>query len=195
MLTVARQVFSEKGYTATSIDDLIEAAGIARGTFYLYFESKRAIFDELLDGLLISLRALVRRVDVSPGASPPIAQLEATVANVMQTLRENRDVARILLREAVGIDAHVDGKLHDFYGRLLAMIVSAIETGQAMGIVRANEPRVVARCILGAVKETVAWLFVETPAAEVDSVALGRELIGFTAHRAPQRATQRERLA
>ncbi len=180
VLVVARQVFSEKGYSATSIDDLIEAAGIARGTFYLYFESKRAIFDELLDGLLISLRALVHRVDVAAGAAPPILQLEATVERILQTLRDNRDVARILLREAVGIDAHVDGKLHDFYGRLLAMIVSAIETGKTMGIVRANDPAVVSRCILGAVKETVGWLFVEEPAPEFDAAALGKELIGFT---------------
>ena len=53
VLAVARRLFSQKGYHATSIHDIIEAAEIARGTFYLYFESKRAIFDELLDGLVI----------------------------------------------------------------------------------------------------------------------------------------------
>ena len=71
VLAVARQVFSQKGYHATSIDDLIAAADIARGTFYLYFESKRAIFDELLDELFATLAATVKRIDVAPGAAPP----------------------------------------------------------------------------------------------------------------------------
>ena len=55
VLAAARQIFADKGYHATSIDDIIEAADIARGTFYLYFESKRAIFDELLDELFTTL--------------------------------------------------------------------------------------------------------------------------------------------
>src|SRR3954452_25564840 len=67
VLAVARRIFSQKGYHATSIHDLIEGADIARGTFYLYFESKRAIFDELLDDLVATLKAQVRRIDVSPG--------------------------------------------------------------------------------------------------------------------------------
>ena len=44
ILTVARDVFARRGYHAAKIDDIVAAAGIARGTFYLYFEDKRAIF-------------------------------------------------------------------------------------------------------------------------------------------------------
>src|SRR5262249_11123708 len=104
VLDAARRVFSRKGYHATSIDDLIEAAGIARGTFYLYFESKRAIFDELLDELLQTLRSMVRRIEVGPSAPAPIDQVEANVDRVLETLLKHREIARILLREAVGID-------------------------------------------------------------------------------------------
>ncbi len=41
-------MFAAKGYHGTRISDIIDAAGIARGTFYLYFESKSAIFLELI---------------------------------------------------------------------------------------------------------------------------------------------------
>ena len=71
VLAVARRIFSEKGYHATSIHHIIEAADIARGTFYLYFESKRAIFDELLDSLVTTLQAQVRRIEVGSEAPPP----------------------------------------------------------------------------------------------------------------------------
>jgi AcrR family transcriptional regulator len=183
VMQVARQIFAQKGYHATSIDDLIEAAGIARGTFYLYFESKRAIFDELLDELLALLQSNVHRIDTSPGAPPPIEQLNAIVAKVLGTLVAEREIAQILLREAVGLDEHFDRKLADFYGRIEDMIERAIRTGQGMNLVRECDPQVVARCILGAVKEVVHHAVVGHDPHALDSTkigALGREVIAFT---------------
>src|SRR5882762_344306 len=49
ILTSARDVFARRGYQAAKIDDIVAAAGIARGTFYLYFEDKRTIFEEIVD--------------------------------------------------------------------------------------------------------------------------------------------------
>jgi AcrR family transcriptional regulator len=180
VLAVARRIFADKGYHATSIDDLIEAAGIARGTFYLYFESKRAIFDELLDGLLETIQSLVHRIDVGEGAPPPVDQMDGIVDGVLDALSANRELARILLREAVGIDADFDRKLSDFYGRLRGMIASAITTGQKMGLVRACDAELVAHCILGLVKEVVHWTLIEKNADPVDVRHLGREMIAFT---------------
>src|SRR5690349_8227493 len=74
VLATARRLFAEKGYHATSIHDIIDSADIARGTFYLYFESKRAIFAELLDGFFATLAKEVKRIDTSPGAPPPLEQ-------------------------------------------------------------------------------------------------------------------------
>ncbi len=179
-MEVARQLFSQKGYHGTSIDDLIEAASIARGTFYLYFESKRAIFDELLNELFITLAATVRRIDVGPGAKPPLEQLNVTVDLIFNTLMENRALARILLREAVGIDADFDRKLLDFYGRIEALLMSAIETGTEMGLVRTCDAKLAARCILGAAKEMVTYSFVENDPSRVDTQKVGHELIAFT---------------
>ncbi len=179
-MQVARQIFAQKGYHATSIDDLIEAAGIARGTFYLYFESKRAIFDELLDELLALLQSNVHRIDTSAGAPPPIEQLNAIVAKVLGTLVAEREIAQILLREAVGIDEHFDRKLADFYGRIENMIERAIRNGQTMGLVRECDAQVVARCILGAVKEVVHYAVVGRDPGALDIHALGREVIAFT---------------
>jgi AcrR family transcriptional regulator len=183
VLQAARQVFYEKGYHDASIDHIIEAADIARGTFYLYFESKRAIFDELLDELFRTLQSKVTRIDVSAGAAPPVAQMDATVDKVFSTLLEHRELARILLREAVGIDADFDRKLQEFYGRIGELIVRAVETGKQLGLVRQCDAQVVARCILGAAKEVVHFAFVENDPAVLGEEGvrkLGHELIAFT---------------
>jgi AcrR family transcriptional regulator len=180
VLTVARRIFSQKGYHATSINEIIETADIARGTFYLYFESKRAIFDELLDGLVTTLQAQVKRIEVGRDAPPPVEQMNATVDRVLETLHENREMARILLREAVGIDADFDRKLFEFYGRIEAMIMGGLTTGRQLGLVRPCDAKVVARCILGSIKEVVQWAFVEQDPRPVDMKQMGREMIAFT---------------
>jgi AcrR family transcriptional regulator len=180
VLAAARRIFADKGYHATSIDDIIAAADIARGTFYLYFESKRAIFDELLDQLFTTLASTVKRIEVGPTALPPVEQMDATVDRVLDTLLENREMARILLREAVGIDGEFDQKLAQFYGRIEALLVSAVQTGQEMGLVRPCEATVVARCVLGSVKEVVHWAFVDVDPTTLDLHRLGREVIAFT---------------
>ena len=59
LLATSVALFAEQGYHRTSIDDIIKASGVARGTFYLYFESKRAIFEELLDGFFERLASTV----------------------------------------------------------------------------------------------------------------------------------------
>jgi len=197
ILTAARARFALRGYHRTSIDDIIAEAGIARGTFYLHFESKRAIFDELLAELLATLQSTVWRIDVSPAASPPTEQLGTMVARVLDALIDNREMASLLLREAVGLDEDFDRKLGDFYGRINALLMSALETGQEMGFLRRFPAAIGARAVLGMVKETVQWAIVDgalgvvddgkskakpKPKPKIDVKALAHELISLTLH-------------
>jgi AcrR family transcriptional regulator len=50
VLEVAAEVFANKGYRMASVTDIVEGAGIGRGTFYLYFNSKKDVFLELTEG-------------------------------------------------------------------------------------------------------------------------------------------------
>lgn len=63
ILDVAQQLFYQKGYEQTSIQDLLDAIGIAKGTFYHYFSSKQALLEELTeritDEMMIIIQAIV----------------------------------------------------------------------------------------------------------------------------------------
>ncbi|MGN6130593.1 MAG: TetR/AcrR family transcriptional regulator, partial [Nocardioidaceae bacterium] len=48
LLEAAEQVFADRGYHDASIVKITEAAGVAQGTFYIYFKSKQQVFDELV---------------------------------------------------------------------------------------------------------------------------------------------------
>ena len=51
LIEAAERVFAQVGYHDASIVKITEAAGVAMGTFYLYFRGKKEIFDELLRDL------------------------------------------------------------------------------------------------------------------------------------------------
>jgi len=174
ILEAALQVFAEQGYHQTSVTDLVQAAGVARGTFYLYFDGKSAIFHELLDQLLGDLRSRIRGVDTTDGAEPIPIQLRGTLDSVLNTLSENRALCRILFREAVGLDEDVDAKLQTFYEGLRRYIESALQKGQDMGFVRRMDIEVAASCALGTVKEVVSRYLVRTDdEVDLETVALG----------------------
>ncbi len=155
LLRYALEVFADKGYHAASINDIIRKAGVARGTFYLYFEGKRAVFDELLDEMLSALDTRVKRIDPSRGPVGVLAQMEANVEGVFGYLLSNRAMLRVLLAEAVGLDAGFDQKMSEFYGRLLQMIEQALEDGKRMKLVGKVNTKIAALCILGSIKEVL----------------------------------------
>ena len=154
ILERALAVFAERGYHQTSISDLVSAAGVARGTFYLYFESKRAIFLELVDQLLEQVSASVIGVDESAGAPPIQDQLLDRVARIVGTITANRALTRMLFREAVGLDEVIDAKLNQFYAALHAYLAMALRGGQRVGHVRDDiDLNITATCILGSIKQ------------------------------------------
>lgn len=183
VLDCARRVFADKGYHATSIDDIISSARIARGTFYLYFQSKRAIFEELLDSFLVVLQKAIIGVRVGEGATPPLEQMYDNVSRLIARLEENREMTRILIREAVGLDPDFDRKLGDFYGKLHAMIKDGLVLGIAMGLVRQCDADIVARCVLGSIREVASHTIVEAAdAASADPAwrdHLAREIMNY----------------
>jgi AcrR family transcriptional regulator len=179
VLVCAQRVFARKGYHAAGVADIIAEAGVARGTFYLYFESKRAIFDELIGRLLALLAASVKRIDVSPGALPPFDQLLANVNRVVDTLWEHREMTRVLLRTAPGIDADFDRKLDESYGRIRAIIQGALATGEAMGLVRPCDHELASHCVLGTVKEVMSYYVVQEHGRSADRRRLARELLEY----------------
>jgi AcrR family transcriptional regulator len=178
VLRAARAAFVVKGYHSTSVADIIRNAGIARGTFYLYFDSTRAIFEELLDGYLERIWGVVGRIEVGPGAPSPVEQLRDNVERVVDVLSEHRELNHILLRHAVGLDADFDQKLDEFYGRLLELIEGALGLGQSMGLVRRGDTRILSACVLGTIKEVTAQYLIAQPVPPAEEASGGAPSTG-----------------
>lgn len=153
ILRAAKEVFAARGYHATGVSDIIQRAGIARGTFYLYFPSKHAVLERLLQDVVEEIHSRVKVIGVGRDDPPPLIQLRANLSRVMTYLLKDRAITRILLHHAVGLDPVIDRKLTAFEAKLARIIERSLRYGQEIGLVRPCDPRVVALCALGMIKE------------------------------------------
>jgi AcrR family transcriptional regulator len=67
LLATAREAFGEHGYDATSIAEILETAGVTRGSLYHHFDTKEALFDAVLDREMEALAVLVRDAALAQG--------------------------------------------------------------------------------------------------------------------------------
>ena len=62
LIACAQQLFFTNGYEKTSVSDIIAEVGVAKGTFYYYFDSKQAILEAMIDELLDQSMAILQEI-------------------------------------------------------------------------------------------------------------------------------------
>jgi len=94
LLRAARTVFAEKGYHRATVGDIVRQAGVAQGTFYLYFPSKQAVLATLAHDFRNAL--LAELFDSSLDTLPRRDRARAMVQGVFRVSRANPDLVRAL---------------------------------------------------------------------------------------------------
>lgn len=166
-----------EGYDRTSIEQVAAAAGVARGTFYLYFPDKLALFDALMDRWFTPVMGVVRDVgEALATARTPAEALEAYRGmavglavvglahpeEVLVAFRESRqpgEAGRSLRRRELAI---------------LEAVVAFTEGAVARGLIHTTQPRLVSLVVFGAVERLFYEALVGTdlgdPTATADEV-------------------------
>ena len=148
-------MFAKHGYHAAKIDDIVAAAGVARGTFYLYFDDKRAIFEEIVDRMFTRLGTSIIRVDTEHPSRSVGEQVRDNIRAVVRALLEDPATTKILLSDAVGLDPAFDKKLLSFYEETGKLLEASLADGQTRGIVAPGDTRLFAIMTVGALKEII----------------------------------------
>lgn len=102
ILNAARDLFVEKGFAATRLEEVARRAGVSKGTVYLYFESKEALFKAMVRENIVSmLERSEQRVQTFQGPSAEL--LEELLRGWWVTLHDSRltGVPRLIFSEAV----------------------------------------------------------------------------------------------
>lgn len=170
ILARAREVFAQHGYHATKVDDVVAAAGIARGTFYLYFGDKRSLFGELVDQLSQRINAAIHVLDPSDSTRTLEAQIRENIGRVLAVLLEDRAMTKIFLADVIGVDPAFDGKLMSFYESIGRYFEETLALGQELGLVRRADPRLLAFFTIGGLKEVLYQIVTRNWAYELDAM-------------------------
>jgi len=180
ILNAARTVFARNGFHAANVSSIVQEAGIARGTFYLYFTGKRAVFEALLDDFFPILVSKVSAVSQDQGIKEVWNQLRNNTKGILSVFFDNPELSQLVLNEAVGLDKGFDNKLMDFYQKLIIYTKESLEVGIEIGLVRPNiNPMVIATAIIGAIKEVV-YDFMHMDFEGIDLDTLTGNILSFT---------------
>jgi AcrR family transcriptional regulator len=175
LLTAAEEVFLAHGYHEASIVKITEAAGVAGGTFYLYFSGKRQIFDELVEDLNRRVRHAM--VSASGKEKTRAAAERAGFAAFFRFTAEHPALYRVV-RQAEQVSPGVM-RLH--YQRLLEGYVEGLSAAMDNGEIVRADPEVMAWALMGIGEmigmRWVLWEGGDCPAAVPDEVF--DEVIGF----------------
>ncbi|MFE6858963.1 TetR/AcrR family transcriptional regulator [Nocardia sp. NPDC057668] len=144
ILDAAAKVFARKGFAASRIEDVAAAAGIAKGSVYLYFGSR----DELLTGVFDSYAARSAETLADLGDGHALDQLERLVRGTVELLAAHPDHARVLL----DVWANPPLDMTAMYRDYRAIIAELLTRARAEGALRAGIDSAHAAVIVGAIE-------------------------------------------
>ena len=176
LLDAAEQVFAEKGYHGTVVDDIIRVSDSSKGGFYFHFPNKQAIFLALVDKLVPRLAAAIDRAIA--GETDPVAQLDAALRTVLETFGRHRQLSKILLIEAVGLGHGFDEKLMRTRSRFAGMIQDHLDRAVAAGAIAPQDTVLISWAWFGAINEIVVrWLAMGQPERLEDTLPILRTML------------------
>ncbi len=150
LLRAARKVFASHGYHDAKVDDIATQAGVAKGTFYLYFKDKRSIFVELVDAVFARIASAILRVDVAANVNE---QVKHNIRAIVAVLMDEPETTQLLLSHAAGLDPDFHEKLIQFDTGVRTLLTESLIDGQKGGIVAAGDPHLYATFAIGALRE------------------------------------------
>ena len=147
LVDAAMALFAERGYAATRIIDICEAAGVAKGLFYWYFPTKLDLFAELVRTMRRRLR-VAQAAAMTPGA-PPVQRIREGAEASVRFMAEH--AAYFALVDVERTDPEVAAVLAEGSEIYLDDVVVLVREAQRNGELPDVEPRLLALGVLGTV--------------------------------------------
>ena len=162
------QLFAEKGYHPTSVQEIVAALGVGKGVFYWYFSSKEEFFVEILKSAQTDLR---RRQQAAIGdETEPIRRIEVGIEESLRWFREHREMFN-LFQFAVTQEKFAPILRH---GQQVAVgdVARHVKDAMAEGDIKDQDPDLLAQAIVG-VMSHLARTYLYERDEPVDQVAQG----------------------
>lgn len=176
-LRAAERLFAEKGYRQTTMEDIARLAEYGTGTIYRYFDSKEALYGELLERKMAAyLDHLLARYE---SETTPRGKLRALLHGRMDFFGQNREFMRIFVKEFVPecstLAAGLTPEARELRARCLELMRETIEAGVRSGDFKPVDPGLAVAAISGLANEMLLHCIREMDGehiGEVESVMM-----------------------
>ncbi len=128
LLKIAYKLFISKGYENTSVDEIIEEAGIAKGTYYYYFESKEQMLEDVIEMMIDTEVETARQV---LGAPIPVEQKIVGIISSIRPTQEESPIEGLLMKPENAL-MHKKTK-QKIIEKLVPLLTEVVEEGIANG--------------------------------------------------------------
>jgi AcrR family transcriptional regulator len=153
LLAAAEAVFADKGLAEATVADITTAAGVAKGTFYLYFDSKDHLVGALKEQFVDRLVQITAQALERIGVDDWWELVDALVETIIDFELEHRDVHQVLMHESLAPEP--SDLFVECDRKMRGMIVDGIQAGIDAGAFRASDPEITAALLDHAIEGTM----------------------------------------
>jgi AcrR family transcriptional regulator len=158
LLRAAAEAFVARGVESVTVADITAAAGVAKGTFYLYFESKGHVLRDLRIQVSEGLRTAITHLATTNGSHDWWSLADETVRVIIEYWLADRDLHRVVL---TGSGDPYD-TLEDYERSMEALLAAFIRAGVDAGVASCGDPQLTARLLIHAVEGLVYHAITDT---------------------------------
>lgn len=159
VLDAALDTFLEKGFAGTRMQDIAARLGVSKGTIYLYYASKEAVFEALVRERLVPNIARAEAMVAATADKPAAVQLTAILLMMREVLADPRRVAlpKLVIAEAGNFPDLARFYRREVMERALGLLAGILRRGADRGEFRPIDPVVAARLFVAPVLLTAIW--------------------------------------
>ena len=175
IIEAAAKIFSEKGYNATSMQDIADAVHLQKASLYHHFSSKQEILVDILDN---ALDLINNRLELVMAQSlSPNKKLRQAMVSYFKTIAENQNLAAVLLMEMKSLDPELKARQASRREKFESIWKELIEEGRQQDIFHRMDPSITGRAILGIMNWSVTWYRRDGPRSAEDIANLFADLV------------------
>ena len=161
ILEAAAQIFSEKGFHATSMQEIASLVNLQKASLYHHVSSKQEILLALLDQALDILIGQMEQVVAQP--LPPDEKLSRAMHVYLQTLTDHKGLAAVLLFEHRSLTENLRSRHLPRRDRFENLWRVLIQEGVDAAMFNCDSPSHAARALLGVMNWTITWYRADGP--------------------------------
>ncbi len=151
---ISMKLFAEKGYDATSVEDITATVGVAKGTLYYHFTSKEEIFDFLISE---GIKLLQNSVDIKMSKySNYIDKIKAIILIQIKIVDKYQDLVNIILSQLWGTEQR-NKKCQKLIYEYINQIEETVTEGMKLGQIKKGDSKIIATEIYGLICSTLVY--------------------------------------